>query len=73
MSNDKTKAIPSETISPENRGFTEMVESGKYGKILKDPQTGDVAVIFKEGKTIKLSAEEIRTSKPEYGSVVAKE
>ncbi len=46
MSNDKTSNSPNETVSPENRRFTDLVESGKYGKILKDPKTGDVAVIL---------------------------
>lgn len=46
MANDKIPQSAQETVSAENRRFTELVESGKYGKILKDPATGDVAVIF---------------------------
>lgn len=57
-----------ETVLQDNKRFTELLESGKYGKILRDPKTGDVAVIFGEGKTMKLTAEELQTSHPEYGS-----
>ncbi|MFB0964424.1 MAG: hypothetical protein QMC36_01780 [Patescibacteria group bacterium] len=46
MANDKIPHSAQETVSAENRRFTELVESGKYGKILKDPATGDVAVIL---------------------------
>lgn len=71
--------LPNETMSEkiarlaeaalqDHKRFTELLESGKYGKILRDPKSGDVAVIFGEGKTMKLTAEEIRTSNPEYGS-----
>ncbi|MDQ1343556.1 MAG: hypothetical protein QG650_275, partial [Patescibacteria group bacterium] len=65
---DKISAAPSETVSPENKRFSELIESGKYGKILKDPKTGDVAVVFGDNQSVKLSAEEVRTSRPEYGS-----
>jgi hypothetical protein len=65
---DKISTAPSETISPENKRFSELIESGKYGKILKDPKTGDVAVVFGDNQSVKLSAKEVRTSRPEYGS-----
>lgn len=68
MANDKTPESAKETVSAENRRFTELVESGKYGKILKDPATGDVAVILGEKQIAKLKAEETLTSVPEYGS-----
>lgn len=68
MANDKIPNSAQETVSAENRRFTELLESGKYGKILKDPATGDVAVVFEENRTVKLTAAETFTSKPEYGS-----
>lgn len=64
MANDKIAQNASETVSAENRRFTELVESGKYGKILKDPASGDVAVIFNEKQVVKLKAEETFTSNP---------
>lgn len=63
-----SKAPLQETVSPENRRFSELVENGKFGMILKDPATGDVAVVFAEGLTAKLTREETFTSTPEYGS-----
>lgn len=68
MANDKTPESAQPTISAENRRFNELVESGKYGKILKDPATGDVAVIFNEKQVVKLKAEETFTSNPGYGA-----
>ncbi len=62
------KTAPQGTVSPENRRFNELVENGKFGTILKDPATGDVAVVFAEGLTAKLTREETFTSTPEYGS-----
>lgn len=68
MANDKIPHSAQETVSAENRRFTELVESGKYGKILKDPATGDVAVIFDDKNVAKLKANETFTSTPEYGA-----
>ena len=64
MANDKIPQSAQETVSAENRRFTELVESGKYGKILKDPATGDVAVIFDDKNVVKLKADETFTSNP---------
>lgn len=63
-----SKESPQATVSPENRRFSELVENGKFGMILKDPATGDMAVVFSEGLTAKLTREEAFTSAPEYGS-----
>lgn len=56
------------SVSAENLRFSETLTDGKYGKILKDPSSGDVAVILPNGKTAKFRAEELMTNQPEYGS-----